>query len=212
MEQEFWHRRWQKNEIGFHESKPNDLLVNHLNQLSLAPHSRIFLPLCGKTLDIDWLLAQGHHVVGVELNHSAVEQLFQRLNLTPNETMINKHLTCYKAANICIFQGDIFKLTAQQLGPVDAVYDRAALVALPEALRLQYSRHMLQLCPKTPQLLIVFNYDQKQMAGPPFSVSEQTIHQYYNAVYDIENLSVREVAGGLRNVAAKESAWLLNPK
>ncbi len=209
MEQDFWHRRWAKNEIGFHEPKPNDLLVNYFDQLPLKTDSRIFLPLCGKTLDIDWLLAQDHQVVGIELNQSAVEQLFKRLNLIPDKTVINKHLTCYQAPNICIYQGDIFKLTAQELGVVDAVYDRAALVALPEALRQQYSRHLLHLCPHTPQLLIVFNYEQSQMAGPPFSVSEQAIRHYYKSYNSITKLTVRELPDGLRGVKAEELAWLL---
>lgn len=212
MEQDFWHRRWAKNEIGFHEPKPNGLLVKYFDQLSLKTDSRIFLPLCGKTLDIDWLLSQGHQVVGIELNQSAVEELFKRLNVTPDKTIINNHLICYQAPNICIYQGDIFKLTAQELGAVDAVYDRAALVALPETLRQQYSRHLLHLCPHTPQLLIVFNYDQSQMTGPPFSVSVSDIEKIYQSHYTIAQCQTRQVPGGVRQVPAQETAWLLSPR
>jgi thiopurine S-methyltransferase len=45
MDAEFWHRKWALNEIGFHESAPNPLLLTHFEALSLAKGSRLFLPL-----------------------------------------------------------------------------------------------------------------------------------------------------------------------
>ncbi len=54
MQGNCWLQKWEKNEIGFHESEANPLLVEHFKELSLAKGSRIFLPLCGKTLDIAW--------------------------------------------------------------------------------------------------------------------------------------------------------------
>jgi len=35
MEVEFWHEKWQKNEIGFHENKPNPILVKNIEALNL---------------------------------------------------------------------------------------------------------------------------------------------------------------------------------
>jgi Thiopurine S-methyltransferase (TPMT). len=135
MEHDFWHRCWQNNEVGFHEPQPNDLLMQYLNALKLSPDSVMFLPLCGKTLDIGWLLSQGHQVVGIELDVLAVEQLFKQLDIVPDKQVINDDLSCYKGPNITVYQGDIFKLSKEQLGSVDAVYDRAAMVALPEEMR-----------------------------------------------------------------------------
>lgn len=212
MEKDFWHRRWEKNEIGFHEAQPNELLVKHCAQLGLSDDDRVFLPLCGKTTDIDWLLAQGYQVVGIELNQSAVEQLFDRLNITPDKTDINQDVSCYQSENLTIFQGDIFELGRNELGSVDAIYDRAALVALPDELRTQYARHLLTLCPKTPQLLIVFEYDQNQMDGPPFSVSVSDIEKIYQSHYTITQCQTRQVPGGVRQVPAQETAWLLSPR
>ena len=65
MEPDFWHKKWEDNVIGFHKSEANHLLVNHFSLLALPKVGRVFVPLCGKTLDIHWLLENGHRVVGV---------------------------------------------------------------------------------------------------------------------------------------------------
>ena len=139
MDHEFWHIRWREGRTGFHEGAPNDLLVAHLPALDLKPGAHVFLPLCGKTVDLDWLEAQGFHVTGVELNALAVAAVFERLGRHPD---ITRHgdLTRYRAGNITLWVGDILTLDAAQIGPVDAVYDRAALVALPETMRPDYAR------------------------------------------------------------------------
>ncbi len=212
MDQEFWNRCWHKNEIGFHEALPNDLLVSYADALYLKSGDRLLLPLCGKTRDIGWLVAQGYRVVGVELNEKAVLQLFDELSITPDKQFINADLNCYHSSAVSIYQGDIFKLTVEQLGSVDAVYDRAAFVALPDAMRQRYSRHLLQLCAAAKQLLIVFEYDQDQLSGPPFSISEAEIKRHYLANYNISQLHSREVSGGLKGkCSATEQAWLLTP-
>lgn len=69
MNSTFWQAKWQRNEIGFHEHRPNVLLVRNFPALCLQHGARVFVPLCGKSLDIHWLLAQGHQVVGCELSH-----------------------------------------------------------------------------------------------------------------------------------------------
>src|SRR5690606_23896591 len=137
---------------------------------------------------------------------------FERLIISPHKSVIKQDLCCYQSKNLTIFQGDIFKLGRYELGSVDAIYDRAALVALPDELRTQYARHLLTLCPKTPQLLIVFEYDQRQMDGPPFSVSVSDIEKVYQSHYTISQCQTRQVPGGVRQVPAQEKAWLLSPR
>src|SRR4051812_37476875 len=83
MKAEFWHERWKKNEIGFHEPKPNPALVKNIARLKLPKRARIFIPLCWKTLDIGWLLSKGFRVAGAELSELAVTQLFEQLRLKP---------------------------------------------------------------------------------------------------------------------------------
>jgi thiopurine S-methyltransferase len=211
MQANFWHQRWEKNEIGFHLPDANPLLVKHFSKLQLKPSARVFLPLCGKTLDITWLLAQGYRVVGAELSSIAIEDLFKNLNLTPNITTLGE-ITHYSAANIDMFVGDIFKLSPAMLGVVDAVYDRAALVALPDEVRKRYTAHLQTLSKQAPQLLICFEYDQTLHAGPPFSISANEVKQHYQANYDVTLLASEALAGGLKGQCpAIEHIWWLKP-
>jgi len=76
MEPEFWHQRWASNQIGFHEGQVNAYLARHYPQLGLAPGETVFVPLCGKSVDLRWLADQGAHVIGVELSPIAVESFF----------------------------------------------------------------------------------------------------------------------------------------
>lgn len=211
MDAEFWHERWRENRIGFHEGKANALLAAHFEKLSLDRGSRVFLPLCGKTRDIGWLMARGVRVVGAELSATATEQLFDDLGLEPEIADVG-NLKRYGAEGIDIFVGDIFDLDARALGPVDAVYDRAALVALPEETRGRYAAHLAEISGAAPQLLISFDYDQSEMDGPPFSVPEDEIRRCYGARYEMTQIASVEVVGGLKGkCAALEQAWLLRP-
>ena len=90
MDAEFWHQRWGANEIGFHQEQGTPLLKAHFSKLNLAVGSRVFIPLCGKTKDIAWLLAQGVHVIGAELSELAIEALFADLGLRPDVTELGK--------------------------------------------------------------------------------------------------------------------------
>jgi thiopurine S-methyltransferase len=176
MNPEFWHKRWADNQIGFHESAVNPLLVAHLDSLALPQGARVFVPLCGKTLDIDWLLSRGYRVAGAELSTSAVAQLLERLGVKPaihRQGGLERHC----APGLDIFVGDIFQLTAAMLGTVDAVYDRAALIALPPDMRGRYVQHLRAICGSVPQLLITLDYDQSVVDGPPFSVSAAEVRE-----------------------------------
>ena len=211
METNFWHQRWKENDIGFHNSATHPLLRKYFNELSLEANSRVFLPLCGKTLDIAWLLDKGFRVVGAELSELAVRQLFDQLGVEPTVTEAGKGMR-YSAEGIDVFVGDIFDLSAEILGPVDAIYDRAALVALPEPMRERYSGHLMEIAHGAPQLLITFEYDQSLLTGPPFSIDSDEVKHRYGRNYHINLLESTSVQGGLKGkVASEESIWLLRP-
>lgn len=212
MNAKFWHDRWASNEIGFHKSEANPLLVQYFDELSLAKGSRVFLPLCGKTLDIGWLVSRGYQVAGTELSAVAIEQLFAELGVTPTVTKVGV-LDHYRAPQLDIFVGDIFMLTPELLGPVDAIYDRAALVALARDLRARYAAHLMTLTGQAPQLLISFEYDQQAMEGPPFSVSEEEVRQHYGERYGVRLVTSQDVPGGLRGrCPATERVYVLRKK
>lgn len=209
MDASFWHQKWESNDIAFHQAEANPLLVKYFHELPLTKGGRMFLPLCGKTRDIAWLLSKGYRVAGAELSEIAIQQLFQGLGVEP-QIVEAENLQRYSADSIDIFCGDIFNLSSTMLGPVDAIYDRAALVALPKEMRGRYTAHLMKITATAPQLLICYDYDQHLMAGPPFSISNQEVRQHYVGRYALRLIASTDVPGGLKGTcAAKENTWLL---
>ncbi len=171
MEAPFWLERWQRNEIGFHQNVPHKGLDRHWAKLGLAPDARVFVPLAGKSLDMVWLAARGHRVVGIELAAEAVHAF-----AAENGTLERIDLRC----------GDLFALTPASLGPIDAVFDRASLVALPASMRPRYAAKLAELSPPgTCTLLVTMEYDPAKMNGPPHSVPEREVHALFGATHEI---------------------------
>jgi len=209
MDAHFWHQRWEENNTFWHQSEANPRLTANFSQLSVAKGDRIFLPLCGKTMDIPWLLSRGYRVVGAELSKIAIEQLFAGLGVKPKISGLGK-LDLYSAENLDIYVGDIFDLSMKTLGPMDAVYDRAALVALPSTMRERYTAHLMDITAKAQQLLICWEYDQSLIEGPPFSIGGDEVKRHYGDSYKITLVESQDVPGGLKGkCAATENVWLL---
>lgn len=209
MEASFWHGKWERGDIGFHTAQANPLLVQHFAALKLPPGSRIFLPLCGKTLDMHWLLERGLRISGIDLSELAVRALFEELGLTP-EVRSTGDLLHFQAEGIDLFTGDFFRLSPATLGAVDAVYDRAALVALPDTMRQAYTQHLRALTQEAPQLLIAYEYDQSAAGGPPFSVQADEVALHYAGRFNLVLLDRQPVEGGLKGkLPATEAVWLL---
>lgn len=212
MHHDFWHDRWAKQEIGFHEGHVNALLAKYFPAITLPAQARVFIPLCGKATDIEWIASQDCEVVGVELNESAVEQFFAERNITPNVKMDGAHI-CYSFENIRIYVGDFFDLTSTQIGAIDMVYDRAAMVALPAEIRQRYVNTLPSLTEYCPILLVSFIYDQSTLSGPPFSIDQQEVEKHYDHRFTIECLECVALEHGLKgNVPAHEQITLIQPK
>lgn len=208
MDSDFWHARWGAGQIGFHEGTPNELLTRHASVL--GERRRVLVPLCGKSEDLAFLAGLGHTVVGVELVESAVQAFFAAHDAAPVVTRLGA-LTRYEAASIVIFAGDLFATTRELLGPVDALYDRAALIALPEPMRRDYARHLHTLLPPAaPGLVVTIDYDQAKLPGPPFAVPEAELRAHY-AGRRLELLSEATAAGNprLAAVGAIERAYAI---
>lgn len=132
--------------------------------------------------------------------------------MTPSVTDIGG-LKKFSVTRLDIFVGDIFSLDSETVGGVDAVYDRAALVALPHEMRMRYTAHLQKITSGAPQLLITFEYDQSVRPGPPFSIAPTEVHEHYGHSHDVSVLVEQEMAGGLKgNIPAIETAWRLQPK
>lgn len=179
MDHDFWRSRWKSGDIGFHRDAPNSLLVEQANYLRGA--SRIYAPLCGKSLDLTFLRGKGHHVFGTELAHEAIEQLFDALKETPVRSTRGPYQV-YEVERLTILEGDAFALEAEHLGgKVDAIYDRGSFVAVdPKTQRGSLLDSFARvLAPKGKIALVVFEYDQAKADGPPWSVSEKDVAELF---------------------------------
>jgi thiopurine S-methyltransferase len=177
MTEEFWAQRWREGQIGFHEGRPNSFLERHLDVLGSA--RRVLVPLCGKAEDLAFLASRGHEVVGVELVQAAVEAFFAEHGVKP-ELSRRGAFTRYVSGSLTVLSGDFFALTAEDAGAINALYDRAALIALPPELRGPYVAKLRALLPKaSPGLIVTLEYPQELRAGPPFSVLEPELRSHY---------------------------------
>jgi thiopurine S-methyltransferase len=193
MEKKYWQERWEQGEIGFHQQATNPYLCEFWPKLNLAQNSEIFVPLCGKSRDMVWLREQGHSVLGVEFSLLAAQAFFREYGHTPYSTVCNK-FTHLAANDIHILWGDFFNLSKNDLVNIRAVYDRAALIALPPEMRKHYVHHLLDIIPPDVQiLLITLDYRQAEMSGPPFSVSLDEVIALYQVYADIELLAQHDI-------------------
>lgn len=192
MQAEFWQQRWDAGQIGFNQAQVNGLLQAFWPTLTLAQGARVLVPLCGKSVDMAWLVAQGFAVVGVELSQKAVEGYFAEQSLEP--TIVQRgSFKVYSGERVEIWCGDFFALTAQDIGQCDALYDRAALIALPGPMRERYVAHLDSLMPETSTgLLITLDYDQAKMDGPPFSVPPEWVNAHMSAAWEVSELAVED--------------------
>ncbi len=188
MQPDFWHTRWQTNQIGFHRKSVHGYLLRYIDKLGLHPGANVFVPLCGKSIDMVHLRAQGAGVVGVELSELALRAFFDD-NAIPVEVSKEHDFTVYSGGGFRLLAGDFFALRPEHLGVVSGAYDRAALVALPQPMRQAYARHLATLIPAAkPILLVTHTYPQHEMSGPPFSITEEEVSDLFGGAFTIELL------------------------
>ena len=187
MKPKFWLERWQANQIGFHQVEHNPLLMEFWPYLGLTPEQRVFVPLCGKSLDMRWLEAQGHPVTGVELAQIAIDGYFE--NEPEVTTSVVDRFVVHEGRHTQILQGDFFDLTSQLLAGVAGVFDRGALVALPKDMRFRYVDHMLRILPDGCRiLLLTLEYDQAQVSGPPHAVEQAEVEALFGLRCEVDLL------------------------
>lgn len=191
MKPGFWADMWRKNRIGFHQHEINGRLRQFFSTLPIAEGTPVFVPLCGKSLDMLWLREQGYPVLGAELSSIAVQAFFAEAGLEPIVTD-RPPFRQWSAPGIDILCGDVFDLTGEHLAGVGAFYDRAALVALPPEMRPDYARHLGEILPAgAVGLLVTAEYEQSEMNGPPFSVRGEEVQAIFSEAFTVETL-VRE--------------------
>jgi thiopurine S-methyltransferase len=179
MEKDFWLEKWTKGEIGFHQSEYNKQLLKALSLLKKEVISTVFVPLCGKSLDLLAIKEYGYKVIGVELSEMACIDFFKE-NKIAFEVSEDGEFKKFVGRDLTLYCGDFFKLTREHLKDISLIYDRAALIALPKKLRNQYIEHLMSIAPKKINYILI-NLDYGEMEihqerlGPPFSVTQKEI-------------------------------------
>jgi len=193
MQKEFWLERWQQNQIGFHQEEGNPALREFAGELEIAPGDLVFVPLCGKSRDLEWLQQQGYRVLGVELSTIAANDFFVEHGKEVSITSRDKFQS-YRSDDIEILCGDYFDLDAEMFTDVRAVFDRAALIAMPPEMRPAYADKIAALLlPGTRILLVTMEYPDNQMQGPPFSVPEDNVRNLYGKNFSISVLQENDI-------------------
>lgn len=203
MNLDFWHDKWERMEIGFHLNEVNRLLMKFWPEMPVSAGETVLVPLCGKTLDLIWLRRQGYGVVGIELSEIALDALaaeFSRelgIGLSKSRSADGERVL-FRGDGVLLIAGDFFavspELLQQECGQdIAAVYDRAAIVALPDRMRADYARQLQRLTKGAPQLLITLDYDQRLRNGPPFALSDAEVSSHYQDGYRISLLDEREL-------------------
>lgn len=188
MDRDFWLGRWRQGQTGWHQSQVHPLLERYWSTLQLDRSASVFVPLCGKSLDMCWLRERGHSIVGIDLSPLAAEGFFAGQGLQPSVERRGP-LEWWVAAGYSIAIGDFFELKREDLGTAVAFYDRAAMIALPPTLRPRYRQHLAALMPHNAAgLLIGLEYDQSQVPGPPFCVLQQEVVAGFESGFGIETL------------------------
>ncbi|WP_447968664.1 thiopurine S-methyltransferase [Nitrospira sp. M1] len=185
MNADFWNDRWQRNQIGFHNSDVHSLLTRYWPMLEFANDARVLVPLAGKSLDVCWLLEQGHAVTAVELNKLAVETFFAEQQWPATITHGAQHaIFHYKTLEFWV--GDFFAIKNEDVPAFDGVYDRAALIALPPEMRRGYVDTMSALLkPGSKYLLISLEYPDDMLDGPPFAIDGDEITRLFHPAFSI---------------------------
>ena len=175
LHHDFWHERWRTGQIGFHQQSVHPLLERWWPKLGVPAGAHVYVPLCGKSLDMVWLADRGYAIVGSELSRIAIDDFFASQSLSSSVTQAGEFVR-HAAGAYELLEGDALALTPDITGPLEAFYDRAALVALPPQLRGPYVDSLAALTPRGARgLLVSFEYPQEMKGGPPFSVETEEV-------------------------------------
>jgi len=207
-----WDGKWNNEYKGkprFHLSTANPNLVKfHGKEFNPPKDMPILLPLCGKTIDLQWLLSAGHQcVVGVEGIQQGIEELrdemlndLRCISVSPGliwttasegkewfHTNASSNTNSIEEpkgdASISIVCTDFFEISPTTFGVQSpcfaAVYDRGAIVAVPPQSRHQYVDVIDSLLIPGGQILMV-TVDSGRDSGPPFPVTPGVVEELFS--------------------------------
>ena len=178
MDKQFWLDKWQRQALGFHLLEPHSLLSKFYSTI-FNPKQGVFIPLCGKSVDLTFFADKGGYTLGNELSEIAVQAFFTENGLVSQRYLLDG-MVAYDSENLRLLQGDYFSLKCMHLAGCQTIYDRAALIALPTTMHTEYVAHLKRLLPHAKMLLITLEYEQAHMSGPPFSVEQNEVKALFS--------------------------------
>lgn len=212
MEKNFWLKRWQDNQIGFHQSSYHPMLKQFGK---FFKPGNVLVPLCGKSLDMLYLASLNHKVIGVELSPIACRDFFKENGISYLETKLQDFIL-FESEYVTLWCGDFFNLPEDVWANTTGLYDRAALVALPKDIREKYAAEIVKRSKNIETLLISFEYPEDAIEGPPFSVPEDEIKSIFRPL-NVHKLLTRPVEKSsqgpqrLQSIDCIEVAYWLTP-
>lgn len=192
MNKKNWLEKWKKKETKFDQMQVNPYLIKYEKIFESLEGKKIFIPLCGKSIDILWFLTHGAEVIGVEFSEVAIETFLSENNLIYKK--VDKHpFIFYHADSLKFICGDLFQLEKNDVGEFDWIYDRASLIALDDMARVQYANKIFQLSSNQSKMfLITLSYGTTTLEPPPYSVTDEEVYSLFSKNFQIATLSKNE--------------------
>lgn len=210
MDREFWIEKWKSKAIGFHYDGVNPVLENFYKEMKLQAGDKVFIPLCGKSGDIFWLMQKEVEVVGVELSEMAIVEFFTERKLD-YQVKDQNDFKIYKSNNLTIYCGDLFNLTSIYSEKFDAVYDRAAFVAMPKNMRNDYLMAIKKFVSVNSRILLqTLSYGSSEFQGPPFSVNINEYESVLEKTFTLMDESIDQKMSERLNTKCLAGVYLAN--
>lgn len=184
MQPEFWHQSWvvEGSKTSFHRPDVHPYLFKHCPP-SFLEGKRVFVPLAGKTNDLEYFRQHAAWAVGVELVEKPILQFMEEQNLDYER----RPGGLIRAERLSFFHRDIFDLTVEDVGHLDLIYDRASLIAFPLDMRMRYLAKIHELAPAGCQIVLNTLEYAPYMEEPPFSVAPADVDSYFSHRFRIDH-------------------------
>ena len=191
-----WSNIWEINDTGFHLTSANPVLAKY-EKVFFSNHSRVFVPLCGKTVDLIYLADKGHEVYGCEFLEGPVKEFFREndLDFTVSDD-VEGIGPVYKAKSkkIIIYLGDFFALKSHTIGKFDAIWDRAAMTAVLPSKRADYVESIKNLITSHGKFLLnTLEIKGAEYRGPPFSMPFEVVEKLFSASFEVKMLDCKSL-------------------
>ncbi len=198
MELSYWQSRWEKGNTGWHMQKVYPPLIRYRDTLAIYKGASVLVPLCGKSLDLQWFMEQECEVTGVDISEQAARSFFEKQGLEFTIGQKND-FTIYRSDRLQFWVGDFLKLKPSYIDTPDLIYDKAALIALPPDRRRTYASHLQDFTGEQTQIFLnAFEYDQTEMTGPPFAVHSREVESLFGDRFTIKLLEEHSLFDDLK--------------